>query len=431
MALEHERHVLASGVTVLTRPQAANDIVAVRAFLPAGPLYEAEDQAGISRLVQNLLPRGTSTRTAHEIQEALGELGADVDTGLGTDLASVSLRATSGTWARALDIWLEIVTDPTWPADEVETEVERTLGEIDAREDQLMIRAMDLFREQFYQGHPAHKPTIGYRETVAAVDRDQVVAAARRMYRPVPPIVVAVGRFDPDRLLGRLDEAFGRAPLAPPPERPAAPAPGSGSRRLELERDAAYLVHGYPAPSYRDPDYPVARVVDAILGGSMASRLFVELREKLSLAYQVSTVYDDRLEGSFLAGYIVTDPARVSQAADGLAREFQRLAEEPVAEEEIELARRHLRGRFLIGAETNSAQASRLGQYEAYGLGQDFGDRWLTAAGAVTPEAIGAFARRRFMGEATRSVVVPVGAQTVPRSPAPDAAVARRGDRPV
>ncbi len=413
MALEHRRHGLACGTTVLTRPQAANDIVAIRAFLPAGSLYEDDGEAGVSRIVQNLLPRGTGTRSAHEIQEELGELGADIDTGAGIDLGSVSLRATAGTWEPALEIWLDVLTDAVFPDDEVETEVERTLGEIESREDQLMTRAMDLFREEIYAGHPAHKPVIGYRDTVAALDRDHVVAAARRIYRPVPPIVVAVGHFDPDRLVRRLDEAFGRAPLAPPPHRPPAPRLEAGERRLEVERDAAYIVHGYPAPSYRDADYPTARLVDAILGGSMASRLFVELREKRSLAYQVSSVFDDRLEGSYLAGYIVTDPARAGQAAEGLEREFRRIAEEPVGEDEIESARRHLRGRYLIGAETNSAQASRLGQYEAYGLGQDFGDRWLAACEAVTPEAVQAFGRRHFLAAATRAIVVPVGVPAV------------------
>jgi predicted Zn-dependent peptidase len=375
-----------------------------------GCLYETDAEAGISRMVQNLLPRGTGSRTAHEIQDALGELGADLDTGAGVDLGSASLRATTATWEDALEILLDVLTGAVFPEEEVETEIERTLGEIEAREDQLMTRAMDLFREEFYGGHPAHKPVIGYRDTVGELDHETVAAAARRFYRPVPRVIVAVGRFDPDTLVEKLEAAFGRTPLAPPPERPAAPAPRAGTRRLEVERDAAYLVHGYPAPSYGDADYPAARVVDAILGGSMASRLFVELREKRSLAYQVSSLYDDRLDGSYLAGYIVTDPDRAAEAAEGLEREFRRLAEEPVGEDEIERARRHLRGRFLIGAETNAAQGSRLGQYESYGLGQDFGDRWQAALDAVTPEALGAFARRRFAGEATRALVVPAGA---------------------
>lgn len=407
--LEHERRVLACGTTVLLRPLDANDIVSVRAFLPMGPLWEDDAEAGISLLVQSVLPRGTETRDAHALQEALAGLGAELDAGTGGDLGSVSLRATRRTWAEALDLYLETLTRPAFDPDEVEIEREQTLGAIEAREDHLMSRAMDLFRERFYGAHPFHKPTLGYRESVRAIDRDAVVEAARRFYRPVPRVVAAVGRFEPDRLVDRLESAFGTDPLEPPPTRPAPPEPGSGTARLELERDAAYLVHGHPAPSWADPDYPVARVIDAILGGSMASRLFMELREKRSLAYQVSSLYDRRMEGSWLAGYIVTDPGRVDEAAAGLEREFARLRDEPVDEEEIDDARRYLRGRYRIEAETNAAQASRLGTCEAYGLGQDFGDRWLAAIEAVTPERVAAVARRWFGTEPVRAVVVPVG----------------------
>lgn len=409
MGLAHERLPLACGATLLARPLDSNDIVSIRAFLPMGPLWEDDPEAGISNLVQGVLPRGTETRSAHALQEALAELGAELDAGTGSDLGSVSLKATGATWEAALDLFLETLTEPAFAATEVETEVEQTLGALEAREDQLMSRAMDLFRERFYGEHPFHKPVIGYRETVREIGRDGVVAAARRFYRPVPPIVAAVGRFDPDRLAARLEEAFGRTPLVPAAPRPPAPEPGSGTARLELEREAAYLVHGYPAPSFRDPDFAAARVLDAVLGGSMASRLFVELRERRSLAYQVSSLYDDRLEGSYLLGYIVTDPGRVGEAAAGLEREFRRLVEEPVDGAELHAARRWLRGRYLIGAETNAAQAGRLGAYEAYGLGQDFGDRWLAAIEAVTPESVRAVARRWLDREPTRAAVVPVG----------------------
>jgi predicted Zn-dependent peptidase len=407
MALDHERHVLPGGTTVLARPLDVNDIVVVRAFSHMGVLYESDEESGISNLVQSVLPRGTANRTAHEIQEELAEMGADLDASSSFDLGSVSLRATRASWEAALDLWLEVLTEAVFPPEEIETEVEQALGAIDAREDQLSSRVMDLYRQLFYGEHPYHKPVLGTRETLRSFDREQVTAAARRFYRPVPPLVVAVGRFDPERLLGRLEAAFGRTPLVPPAPRPDPPEPGSGSRVLELGREAAYLVHGYPSPSYRDPDYPVARLVDALLGGSMSSRLFIELREKRALAYQVSTVFSDQLDGSFLAGYIVTDPARTQEAAERLEHEFQRIVEEPVSPAEIALARRYLRGSYLIAVETNVGQAARLARCEAYQLGQDFGDRWLTAIESVTPEIVQAFGRRWFTRAPARAMVLP------------------------
>ncbi len=415
MALEHERHVLPCGTTVLARRLEVNDIVVVRAFTLMGSLYESDEEAGISHLVQSVLPRGTRRRSAHALHEELAGLGADLEASAGMDLGSVNLRATRASWEAVLDLWIEVLTEPAFPEEEVETEKEQALGAIEAREDQLSSRVMDLFRELFYGSHPYHKSALGTRETVRRMTRDRVVAAAGRFYRPVPPLVVAVGRFEPDRLLARLEEAFGRAPVEPSPPRPDPPEPGSGRRVLELDRDAAYIVHGYPAPSYRDPDYPVARLVDSLLGGSMSSRLFIELREKRALAYQVASVYHDHLDGSFMGGYIVTDPGRAEEAAEGLEREFRRIAEEPVSPAEIASARRYLKGSFLIAAETNAGQAARLARYEAYRLGQDFGDRWLAAMESVTPEVVQAFGRRWFQREPAVAAIVPPNALAGPR----------------
>lgn len=409
MALEHERHRLSGGTVVLARPLTSNDIVAVRAFAPMGTLYESDAEAGVSQLMQNALVRGTLRRSAHELQEALAELGADLDSGSGRHLGSVSLQATAATWERAFELFLEVLTMPAFPPEEIATEIELALGAIDAREDQPLSRATDLFREQMFAGHPLHKPVLGYRDTVRALDRDAVVAAARRFYRPTPPVLAAAGRFDPERLVDRLERAFGDAPIQPPLERPGPAHPQGGSRRLEVDREAAYLVHGFPAPDARHGDYPAARVLEAILGGSMSSRLFIELREKRSLAYQVSSYYDDQPGGGHVAAYIVTDPGRVEEAAAGLEREFRRFVDEPVSTDELEAARRYLRGSYLISAETNMAQAGRLARYEVDGLGHDYGDRWLAAIEEVTADEVVALARRCFTVEPTRARVVPPG----------------------
>lgn len=123
MALEHERHVLACGTIVLTRPLEANDIVVARAFVPMGPLYESDQEAGISSLVQGVLTRGTQRRSASEMQDALADLGAEIDASTGSDLGNVSMRATSGTWERVLDLFVETLTVPAFDPREVETEI--------------------------------------------------------------------------------------------------------------------------------------------------------------------------------------------------------------------------------------------------------------------------------------------------------------------
>lgn len=409
MALEHDRTSLTGGTTVLTRPIEANDIVAVYITTAMGTLYESDDEAGISNLLQSLLLRGTVQRGAHEFHDRLAELGAEIDSGAGADLGAVTLKATRETWEPALDLMIEAILEPAFDAEELATEKEQTLGLLDAREDQLVTRAFDQYRERFYGDHPYHKPGLGYRASIRAIDRDRIVDAADRFYSGAPPVVVAAGRFDPDRLMARLEAAFSGEPAMRIPDRPPAPVPGSGAALTELDRDAAYLVYGFAAPGFTADEYATGRVVDAVLGGSMSSRLFVELREKRSLAYQVSTVYRDHLDGGYMAGFIVTDPGRVEEAGHGMAWEFRRLIEEPIPDSELEGAQGYLHGRYVLSAESNMAQARRLARYEVLGLGVDFGDRWLERMYEVTVDDCRVFAERWFTGEPTVSWVLPTG----------------------
>jgi zinc protease len=160
----------------------------------------------------------------------------------------------------------------------------------------------------------------------------------------------------------------------------------------------------------------------------MNSRLFTELREKRGLAYQVSCYYNDQLSHSYLAGYIGTSPDKFDAARAAMLVEFRRLAEERVPDAELRRAQQYLRGTYIISSETNAAQAARLGRYELYGLGQDFGDRLLERIEAVTPEAIRALAER-WLGPYVLAAIRPRRMRARSRATAAAVAAREQGDR--
>lgn len=385
-----EVHRLPGGTRVVLRPSQANDIVALKVYLPMGPLYEGPAEAGLSNLLQEMLLHGTTGRTEEELQDALADLGAKLDTSTANDYGSITLRVARRQLAGALDLLEEVLTGPALAEEEVSKEKVRVLNRIKAQKDSLLTAAFELFRETFYEGHPYHKPILGYPATVRAFASPDLHAARARFYRPHNLVVSAVGNFDVEDLIRRVSRL-----ALPPADGSGAPKP-SGGIRLERTREvarrreslAAWFVLGFPAPSYRDPGYAATRLVEAILGGSMDSRLFMELREKRSLAYQVSSHYNDQLSHSFLAGYIGTSPQKFEEARSAMLLEFRKIAEERIPEGELNRTKRYLRGSYIISAETNGAQAARLGKYELYGLGQDFGDRLLERIEEVSAEEI-------------------------------------------
>jgi predicted Zn-dependent peptidase len=395
--LHSERSVLASGLRVVLRPAAANDIVAVKVYLPMGPRFEGDGRAGVSNLLQEMLLHGTLRRSEDELQDALADLGAKLATSVASDYGSVTLRVTVPQLPAALELLFEVLTAPALHDEEVAKEKIRVLSRIKAQADSLLTVAFELFRETFYRGLPFRKPVLGYPGTVRSLTPDDVREARSELYRTGRMIVAGVGNLDPTSLLARLETLN-----LPGGGDGAIVSPGPGVRleatrevAVRRESQAAWMVVGFPAPSLGDPRYAAARLLDAVLGGSMHSRLFTELREKRGLAYQVSSYYNDQPAAGFLAGYIGTSPDKFEEARAAMLAEFRRLADERIPDVELGRAKSYLRGTYIISAETNGAQASRLGKYELFGLGLDFGDRWLERLTDVTAEDV------RSLAEAT------------------------------
>jgi predicted Zn-dependent peptidase len=385
-----ETATLSNGTRVVLRRTRANDIVALKMYLPMGPLYESQEEAGLSNLLQEMLLHGTLRRSEEDLQDALADLGAKLDSSSANDFGSVTLRVARPEFEKSLDLLEEVVTQPALDEEELAKEKVRILNRIKAQNDSLLAAAFELFRETFYGDHPYHKPILGYPDTVPAFTRETLQAARARFYQSNRLIVSAVGNFEPDLLLRRLERLSLPASngLAEPPRQGAVRHTEAREVSKRRESLAAWLVIGFPAPSVGDPDFAAARLLDAILGGTMNSRLFSELREKRSLAYQVSSYYNDQRSHSFLAGYIGTSAQKFDEARGAMLHEFQRLASEPVSPAELERAKKYLAGAYIVSAETNGAQASRMGRYELNDLGQDFGDRLLERIAAVTPEEI-------------------------------------------
>ena len=142
------------------------------------------------------------------------------------------------------------------------------------------------------------------------------------------------------------------------------------------ESHAAWLVIGYPAPHIRSEDFAVMEVLDSIMGGSMNSRLFVELRDKQGLAYQIGSSYIPRTGPSFFAAFLGTEPEKFNRAKLAILKEVEKFKTELVEEEELKRAKTYICGTFIMKQESNAGQASMLAQYELEGLGHDYVDRY-------------------------------------------------------
>lgn len=406
-----KRTILASGMTVLTLPSRAAGLASAVLFTRhGGTAYDPAGREGVGLLTHRMILKGSSRLGASQVAAVLDSLGARTAEQNDVELGSISLTATSESFARALEVLLECLADPAFDSLEVARERDNLLTEIAAREDRLMLRAFDLAQESFFEDHPYRAPPLGYAGSVAGLARDSVIEYHRRHFEPFDLVVAVAGEFDENRTLDALSAAFVEGDGAP--ERPAEiapPAPPMEPRqRIEKRRSqSTWMVAAFAAPPQGSPDEGAFAVLRAVLGGSMGSRLFHELRDKRSLAYEVGGTYRAAVHGSYFGAYIGTREA-FETARDALVGEVRRVLSDPPSEQELSDARQMVRGHHLLRLERNEDRARFYGAAEALRLGVEYGDRYLSAVAAVTSEDAARVAQR-YLTAPVVAAVVPEG----------------------
>jgi predicted Zn-dependent peptidase len=413
-----EKRVLPNGLTLLTKPSQANDIVAVTVMLGIGSIRETDAQAGLSNLTQTLLLKGTASRTAEQIAVELESTGARVSASAARDYGVISLIATADGLPASLPILFDVLRNPSFPADQVAHEVAQTLQKIRAKEDQFMQKAVELLAEAYYGTHPYHKPLLGYPETVPALTREDVAGFFNAYYRPDSTILSVAGHFDRAWVVEQVEAHLGGATPAPPPpfEVPAMTPLTEPRQRVEpRESQATWLALGFGAPSITDADHPAMEVLDTVLGGSMNCRLFTELRDRRGLAYQVGSTYIARPGPSVFVAYIGAGPDQFEVAREGILDELRKVRSEPVSDEELRASKTYIKGTFVMGQERNSSQASMLARFESVGLGHGYAQRYPGLIDRVTAEDVLRVARTHLGDAYALGAVVPKERETADR----------------
>ncbi len=396
---EVRQTILPNGVKVLTKVNPSSEIVAFRAYLRVGPRFETPAESGLSNLMLRLLQSGTESRSAVEIATAIDSIGAELSTDVNKDYGSLVLKTTRETFPEGLEILFDCLLRPTFPEDRFLNERDTVLKEIRQEKDSLLTEAFRLFQQELYRDHPYGLPALGTEESVEPMECEDVVRFYRERLDPADLVFVAVGNFDPAFLMKRIEEETGGLKVRPAAQPRALdgalmPLPVEpSSYHFERVSEAEWLVMGYLAPPIASKDYAAMKVLDSIMGGSMNSRLFTELRDKKGLAYQVGSMYPSRLGPSIFATYIGASPENHDGVVAGILEEVERIKNEPVPEEELERAKTYIKGTFIMSQESNMGQASLYGTYEMLGVGYPFVDEYPALIGEVTAEKVQQAAR--------------------------------------
>ena len=380
------RVVLSNGFTVLVNENPVAPVVAVSLFVRMGTRWERAEAAGLSNFVHAVMVKGTTKRGGADIADAVAGLGGKISASGDVDYSEIRGTALARFWPELLALTAELALMPKFDPAEVDREREWLQSRVQRRRDNAAARVFDELYTAMYGRHPYAIPALGTRESLAAIDAEAIVAAYRTFYRPERMTLAVSGQVSAAQVVAEAEQLFGSMAPGGVVADPPLAAPGPAARRLVIDQPAqqTQIVVGALAPSLDHPDHAAVKVLATVLGGGMAGRLFVELRDKSALAYTATAFYDPVREPGVLALYLGAAPANADRAEEALRREIARVQREPVPADELTRAKGYLLGKYAMDRRTNERQAWYLNFHEVQGVGQDYPARYRRAVESVT-----------------------------------------------
>ncbi|MFH1246697.1 MAG: pitrilysin family protein [Candidatus Liptonbacteria bacterium] len=404
-----QKITLPNGLRTLLIPRAASLASTVLVLVEAGSEYETKGTNGLSHFLEHLMFKGTVNRPrANMIAEELDALGADYNAFTGEEFTGYWAKAENHKLPQIIDLISDIYLNPVFDAPEIEKERGVIIEEINMYEDNPSDYAHRIFGELLYGDQPAGWKTEGTKEVVRKLTRDDFVKYRGIHYVAPKTVVVIAGAFDEKKALDQVNSLFGSLPNAPVVSKPKTNDSARGPAVKIFKKDSAqsHLVLGVRAFPIGDERRRSIKVLSNILGGGMSSRLWRRIREELGAAYYVGSHADLLLDhGNFTVSAGI-DHSKMATVLRSALDEMKQIATVLVPPQELQKAKDHMVGNFIMGLETSDELANYFGSQEVLTMNPQAPEEVISQINAVTREEIRAVAAALFREDQLHLAVV-------------------------
>lgn len=382
------RTVAPGGTEILIEHLPQVRSVSLGFWVRRGSRHEAAHEEGLAHFLEHTVFKGTARYpTPDAVAEATDRLGGHVDAFTGKEVACFYGRVLADQLPELAELLGELVTTPRFDGEELARERGVILEEIAMSEDQPDDWVSELFYLDFWKDSPLAHPILGRRDQVASYGAEAARAFFESTYRAGNLVISAAGAVTPETLLPLLAPILAKLPAGGSAET----MPVSATRPFLLNApkkglQQTNLVLGFPAPSHTDRDRAAVGLLSHILGGGMASRLFLELRERRGLCYQVGSYHTPYADTGALQISAGCAPAQARELVARTMAECLKLRSQLVPEEELERARRQAKVSLVFGQESASSRMFSLAHQALHWGGPVSLDAQLAELDAVTPE---------------------------------------------
>ncbi|MCB0411884.1 MAG: insulinase family protein [Bdellovibrionales bacterium] len=406
--LDIHRFTTATGVEVLVKPNFETPVVSMRVAGLGGVRREDPNHLGMTELLSRVWTAGSSQHSEKQINDRIENLASSIGAFGGRNTAGMSLTTLQGFSDELFDLFFEILKGPLLGTESIEREKRVMLEQIKNRKDNPAQVAILAFMANLFKGHPYAWDPMGTETTVKGLSSEDLRSFWSKLTVHKNLVFVATGAVDPSLICKRIEDELEGLELGHRfDQKFNFTKPNENIRTYERsEKQQTHLVYGFPGLSFHDPRRHALQVLTSILAGQ-GGRLFLELRDKASLAYSVAPLRMEGIDAGYFGAYIGCSPEKGEKALSMMKQEFQKLAETPVPHAELKRAQRYIVGRHDIELQRNSAVSSSILFDTIYGLPADETFHFAEKIEAVTAEDIRALASDLFSQYEVISAVGP------------------------
>jgi predicted Zn-dependent peptidase len=362
----YRKFILDNGVRVVTEQIPTLKSVTVGIWVNVGSRDEQPAERGFSHFIEHMFFKGTVRRSAAEISREIDALGGEMNAFTTRESTTFYVKVLDQQLETALELLADLFHHSRFDSKELEKEKQVVLEEIRMVQDDPEDLLQELHTEQVLAGHPLGRPILGSMDVIQGLRRKDILNYIDSHYNPRRIVIAVAGNFEMRALESMVSKFFCKATRGNngtiPARWPPQPSGGLVVRRKSLEQ--VHLCLGLKGVSAGHKDRYAAHALNSILGGSVSSRLFQEVREKRGLAYSIFSYLSPYSDGGTITVYAATRPKEVVRVVDLVSCELVRIRRKGVEPKELERAKNQMKGGLMLSLESSHSRMSKLAKDE-------------------------------------------------------------------
>ena len=360
----YNKTVLDNGMRVVTERIPHLHSVSMGIWLNVGSRDEQEDESGLTHFIEHMLFKGTQKRSALEIAKQLDAVGGMSNAFTSKENTCFHAKVLDTHLPLVVEILSDIFLQSVFDQVEVEREREVILQEINMVEDTPDEYVHILFNQNFWDGNPLGRPIFGNVRTVQSFTREMILGYLSRGYHPDRIVLTAAGNVDHQEFLELVGPAFSSIERHGHNFHRTPPRANSRVDLYPRDIEQIHLCLGTQGTSLLEKERYCCSILNVILGGSMSSRLFQEVRERRGLAYSIYSFVSSHTDAGLMGVYGAVRPDNIKETLELIRQELTRFKREPISATELRAAKEHIKGGIYLAAENTDNRMSRLAKNE-------------------------------------------------------------------